>query len=48
MTMEEKTFAEKDIDEKRLEFISEKNAIIEEMQRSNIYLCSRYFKQLSI
>ncbi len=36
---DEKTFAEKNIDEKRLEFISEKNAIIAEMQEKGMYRC---------
>lgn len=35
----EKTFAEKSISEKRLEFISEKNAIIAEMQEKGMYRC---------
>ncbi len=35
----EKIFAEKSIDEKRLEFISEKNAIIAEMQEKGMYRC---------
>lgn len=35
----EKTFAEKSIEEKRLEFISEKNVIIAEMQEKGMYRC---------
>ncbi len=39
MPSAEKTFAEKSIDEKRLEFISEKDAIITEMKEKGMYRC---------
>lgn len=39
MTTMKKAFTEKNIDEKRIEFISEKNVIIAEMQEKGMYRC---------
>lgn len=39
MQMDEKAFSEKSIDEKRLEFISEKEVIIAEMKEKGMYRC---------
>lgn len=39
ITTAEKTFAEKNVEKKRLEFISEKEAIIAEMKEQGLYRC---------